>query len=267
MGTWKPVIPGMAMVLLLAGYADAQQKPGPASENPDLDGRTIIEMAQQAAGGETFVSPGTLLLSGYNVIYEEGGGSQIWNPYAMWRVFANLKTDSHAASGKVRIEAWSNARLALLLSYDGEATYDESGRVADQSANAIWGSNFGFGAIRNALDEGWMQQRRADRTVDGKPAYMVELTDPDGGKTLFGFEQGNFDILYVGFDTPRGWHERRYSDYFSKPGISWRQAGRVGLFYNGIKTNEAVWSDFEVGEIFPDDIFVIDKIPESPTFR
>ncbi len=264
----KRIVLGMAMVLLLSlGYAHAQSPLDPAPENPDLDGRIIVEMAQEAAGGETFISPGTLLLSGYNVIYDEGGESQIWDPYAMWREFVDQKTDAHSASGKVRIEAWREARLAMLLSFDGKATYNESGRMADRSANAMWNSNFGFGAIRNALDEGWTQQRRADRAVEGKPAYMVELTDPDGGKTLFGFDQGNFDILYVGFDTPRGWHERRYSDYFSKPDINWRQAGRVSLFYNGVKANQAVWTDFKIGEDFPDSIFVIDKIPENPTFR
>ena len=239
----------------------------PASQGrPELDGRTIIELAHEAAGGETFVRPGTLFLSGYNIIYDEGGGSRNWDRYAMWRVFAEEKADAHAANGKVRIEAWSDGNLAMLLSFDGEATYDRSGRMVDQSANAMWSNNFGFGAIRNALDEGWKQNRRADRAIDGKPVYMVELTDPAGGKTLFGFEQDTFDILYVGFDTPRGWHERRYSHYFSKPGVEWHQAGLVRLFYDGVKANEAIWTDFRIGVSFEDRIFVIDGIPGEPTF-
>ena len=199
----------------------------PASQGqPELDGRTIIELAHEAAGGGTFVRPGTLFLSGYNIIYDEGGGSRIWGPLRhVGGEFADEKADAHAANGKLRIEAWSNGSLAMLLSFDGEATYDQSGRMADQSANAMWSNSFGFGAIRNALDEGWKHNRRADRAIDGKPAYMVELTDPAGGKTLFGFDQDTFDALYVGFDTPRGWHERRYSHYFSKPGVDWSQAG------------------------------------------
>ena len=233
---------------------------------PDLTGRQIIEFAHEAAGGETFVRPGTLFLSGHNIIFDESGGSQIWDQYAMWREFADEKADAHAASGKVRIEAWADGALAMLLSYDGEATYDQSGPMADQSANAMWSSNFGFGAIRNALDEGWTQQRRVDRTIDGRPVYMVELIDPAGGKTLFGFDQSSFDTLYVGFDTPRGWHERRYSHFFSKPGSNWRQAGRIRLYYDGLIANEAIWTDFQIGETYGDEVFIVSEAPEGPSF-
>nr|WP_070958683.1 hypothetical protein [Hyphomonas sp. Mor2] len=235
-------------------------------ERPGLDGRSIIEQAHKAAGGDTFVNPVSLLLMGQNVIYGRDGSVTTWDEYAMWRVFADEKLDAHAANGKVRIEGWSDGKLALLLSFDGEATYNQSGRMEDQSANAMWSNNFGFGAIRNALDEGWAQTRRSDRTIDGKPAYMVQLTDPEGGKTLFGFERDTFQILYVGFDTPRGWHERRYSDYFSKPGITWQQAGRVRLFYDGVMANEAIWSDFTVGADYPEALFVIDDAPAAPSF-
>lgn len=233
---------------------------------PDLDGREIVERAHAAAGGAAFVNPGSLFLTGQNVIYGRDGETRTWDNYAMWRVFADSKADAHAATGKVRIEGWIGGTLALLLSFDGETTYDKSGRMEDQSANAMWSNNFGFGAIRNALDEDWTQARRSDRTIDGKPAYMVQLTDPEGGKTLFGFEHDTFQILYVGFDTPRGWHERRYSDYFSKPGMSWQQAGRVRLFYDGVLANEAVWEDFEIGGAFAERVFVITEVPTEPSF-
>ncbi len=48
----------------------------------------------------------------------------------------------------------------------------------DQSANAMWGANFGYGAIRNALDDGWNQKRLPDRLIDDAPAYLIELKDP-----------------------------------------------------------------------------------------
>lgn len=233
---------------------------------PGLDGSTIIALAHEAAGGATFVEPGALFLSGHNTIYGRDGGARTWDRYAMWRVFADEKADAHAANGKVRIEAWQGDKLAMLLSFDGQATYNQGGRMEDQSANAMWSNNFGFGAIRNALDEGWTQDRRSDRTIDGKPAYMVQLTDPSGGKTLFGFERSSLQILYVGFDTPRGWHERRYSDYFSKPGLDWQQAGRVRLYYDGVLANEAVWTDFEIGGTYEDEIFVISQAPSKPSF-
>lgn len=233
---------------------------------PQLDGRAIIELAHDAAGGETFVRPQSLFLSGQNIIYGQDGGATTWDRYAMWRVFADEKNDAHEASGKVRIEAWSGEKLALMLSFDGTATYNQNGLMEDQSANAMWSNNFGFGAIRNALDEGWSQARRSDRTIDGKPAFMVQLTDPSGGQTLFGIDRSTHQILYVGFDTPRGWHERRYSDYFSKSGTPWQQAGRVRLFYDGVLANEAVWTNFELDQTYSDGTFKIERSPTQPTF-
>ena len=250
-----PNTPDPAVTLVNAGQS-----------KPQMDGQTIIAMAHEAAGGDAFVNPGSLFLSGHNIIYGKDGGAQTWDHYAMWRVFADEKADAHIVNGKVRIEAWRGAKLAMLLSYDGEATYNQAGRMEDQSANAMWSNNFGFGAIRNALDEGWSQARRSDRTIDGKPAYMVQLTDPAGGTTLFGIDRSSYQILYVGFDTPRGWHERRYSDYFSKPGTPWQQAGRVRLYYDGILANQAVWTHFELGQSYPDDTFIVTEAPSEPSF-
>ena len=263
-------------VLALAGCASAQMGPpelGARSEmasafqsEPGLTGAQIIARAQDAAGGEAFVRPGTLFLTGYNLIRGPGGGEVIWDRYAMWRAFADEKADAHVASGKVRIEAWRGDDLALLLAFDGETTSNQDGPMEDQSANEMWSANFGFGAIRNALNEGWSQVRRPDRLIDGVPAYMVELTDPAGGTTLFGVRQSDAALVYVGFDTPRGWHERRYSHFFTKPGVDWVQAGRVRLFYNGVKANEAVWTDFAIGAPIADDVFVVDIAPDAPTF-
>ena len=66
---------------------------------PNLEGGMIIAMAHEAAGGETFVKPGSLFLSGHNIIYSADGGSKTWDRYAMWRVFGDEKSDAHAANG------------------------------------------------------------------------------------------------------------------------------------------------------------------------
>lgn len=238
--------------------------PAATQHEVSLDGAEIIRRAHAAAGGETFVRPGSLFLSGYNLIRSPDGGERLWDRYAMWRVFGDEKQDAHQANGRVRIEAWTGDALALLLTFDGAQTWNQDGLMEDQSANSLWSANFGFGAIRNALDPGWTQARRPDDLIDGQPAYLVELTDPSGGKTLFGFRQADFAILYVGFDTPRGWHERRYSEFFSKPGSDWVQAGRVRLFYDGIKANEAIWTDFRIGETYPDTLFQPTSAPARP---
>ena len=236
----------------------------------ELSAADIIAKAHAAAGGEAWVRPGSLFLRGYNVMHRgeiaEGGTPDVYDQYAMWRVYADEKADAHAANGKVRIEAWTGETLRLLLTFDGEATYTQNGRMPPSAADAQWSNSFGFGAIRNALDEGWTQRRLPDDFVDGRAAHFVELSDPAGGVTHFGIAMDDFAILSVGFDTPRGWHERRYSDFFTKPGVSWVQPGRVRLFYDGVKANEAVWTDFEVGGVFPDEAFVVETAPSEPTF-
>jgi len=238
--------------------------PTASQAQPALSGAAIIRRAHAAAGGETFTKPGSLFLSGYNIIRTPDGGEKLWDRYAMWRVFAEEKADAHQASGKVRIEAWTGADLALLLTFDGQHSWNQNGRMEDQGASTMWSANFGFGAIRNALDAGWSQERRPDDLVDGQPAFMVELTDPAGGTTLFGIRQRDAAILYVGFATPRGWHERRYSDFFSLPGSDWVQAGRVRLFYDGVKANEAIWTHFEVGGAYGDALFQVREAPQKP---
>lgn len=241
------------------------QLPVAVQANAQLSAVEIIRQAHKAAGGDTFVQPGRLFLRGYNII-RRGDNEVLWDKYAMWRQFDSSKEDAHMINGKIRIEAWRGDDLAMLVSFDGQTTYSKDGPMADQSANAMWSNSFGFGAIRHALDDGWTQTRKVDRLIDGKPAYMVLLNDPVGGETLFGIRQQDFAIVYVGFDTPRGWHERRYSNFFEKPGISWKQAGRVRLFYQGQKANEAIWTDFEIGADVADSVFVVEQQPASPTF-
>ena len=72
---------------------------------------------------------------------------------------------------------------------------------------------------------------------------------------MFGFRQDDFAILTVGFDTPRGWHQRRYSDFFRNDESGWLQPGRVRLYYNGVKSNEIYWTRFTLGDAFAVELF------------
>lgn len=249
-----------AMLFLIACSTSAEGTlsfPGQYAVNPELSAADIIAAAHKKAGGETWRRPKSLLMKGHAVMYR-GGKEAPYDRYEMMRVYADEKGDAHSVDGKVRIQAWAGGETVFIISFDGEKTYDINGPVEDQSANERWASNFGFGAIRHALDDGWMQKRLPDDLVDGRPAHFVELTDPSSGTTRFAFAQDDYAILYVGFDTPRGWHERRYSDFFSKPGVSWVQPGRVRLFYDGVKQNEVIWTDFEVGADLSDEMFVVE---------
>lgn len=132
---------------------------------------------------------------------------------------------------------------------------NQDGRLDDDSDSERWASNFGFGVIRHALDDGYTVSRLPDDYVDGTPAYTVQITDATGGTTLFNIRQGDFAIVSVGFDTPRGWHQRFYSEFFRNEDGSWLQPGRVRLFYNGIKANEIYWTKFKTGEAYPIELF------------
>ncbi len=237
------------------------QMPAAVQARPDLTARDILLAAHEAAGGEEWRDVRSVFLSGYNIIRRPDGTEVLWDRYAMWREYSDEKTDSHTAEGRVRIEAWSGDTLAMLVSFDGETTYTQDGPMDPEQARAMWASNFGFGAIRNGLDEGWSQVRLVDDLIDGAPAYIIELTDPSGGRTRFGIRQSDFATVYAGFETPRGWHERRYSHFFTKPGSRWVQPGRVRLHYNGVKANEAIWTDFEVGSEIDPSVFVILEKP------
>ncbi len=275
--------PSLSLFLVFLTSASIAEPPPALESRADLPAATqslqtlsaagIIAKAHKAAGGLSWVKPYRLKLTGYNLIRKQDA-ELVWDKYAMWREYAGEKSNAHAANGKVRIEAWSKGKLALLLTYDGKQTYNQNGVLKDQSANKMWSANFGYGAIRNALDQGWQQARLPDDLVDGKPAYMVELTDPSGGVTQFGIRQSDYAVVYVGFDTPRGWHERRYSNFYSKEGISWSQPGRVRLFYNGVKANEAIWTDFEVitrqesadKKTWNSGFFTVENPPAKPSF-
>lgn len=228
--------------------------PGLYPSQPDRSAADILAMAYEAAGGDSWRRPATLKLTGYAVIHQ-GGAAVRYDSYVMHRVYDWNKRDAHAADGKVRIEATKDGKTVLLLIFDGEKTYDLKGPVADQAANAQWASNFGFGAIRHGLDEGWAQKRLPDDMMDGEAVYMIELKDPKGGVTRFGINQRSYQVVYAGFDTPRGWHERRYSDYYRKKGVSWAQPRRVRLHYDGVKQNEIIWTDFELNAPMPHALF------------
>ncbi len=219
--------------------------------------RSIMEKAHKKAGGEFWQKPKSLTLKGYGLFYQ---GDTVFRheKHNMWRVFESEKLNAHAANGKVRIESFRDGKPIILLTYDGKNTYDLNGKQEKSEADKRWASNFGYGAIRHVLDEGYSLELSEYDSVYAEEVYMIKVTDPNGGETFFGITTEDYKIVKVGFQTPRGWHERIYSQFFEKPEYSWLQAGRVELFYEGKKSNEVFWEDFEVNEELPDNLFILD---------
>lgn len=228
--------------------------PSSSSSDELLSAEEIVVRAHQAAGGEEWLRPETLYLSG-TVTFFEGRSPNHMERYEMWRVYAKQKSSAHEASGKVRIRALQQGVVQLDIAFDGTTTYVDGLPTDDKSSGERWASNFGFGAIRHVFDPRYSLARLADDQVDGAASFNILVTDPQGGETLFGIAQKDYSILKVGFRTPRGWHERIYSHFFIQPGGKWKQPGRIRLYYDGIKQNEVQWTRFIVNQPIDSSVF------------
>lgn len=228
-----------------------------AEERPDA--ADIVRAAHAAAGGEAWRRPRSLELSGIATFYRDGRNSAATSvdDYHMWRVFPDESTEAHSANGMVRFDARSRGRIVFQTSFDGESSYDQNGRVEDAAGAEQWRSNFGFGIIRFALDEGFTVSRLADDTVDGHQCYFIEVLDPAGGRTLFGIDTGSYYVRMVGFSTPRGWHHRVYDDFEWHENPRFLQPTSVRLYYDGRKTADITWQDYRVNRRIEPSLFTL----------
>ncbi len=248
----KAAVSAALLMALAAPSASAQQA---------IDGPTILSRATQAAGGEAWAKAKTLTLSGRAVFYAPVGAAprSTADDYRMWRVYDPAREASHAAEGKVRIVATSKGKTLFTVGYDGATTWNERGIVPKAEADAYWANNFGFGIIRHAGDPGFKAERVPDDRIDGHPLYMVRLTDPSGGVTLFGIDQASYAIRSMGFATPKGWHLRTYDDFVTLKNPRWLQARHVTLYYDGVKANEVFWTDTKVNAAIDEALFAPPK--------
>lgn len=228
----------------------------PPEEEIVLTATEIMEKAHENAGGDFWKRPKSLVMKGYGIFYEDGKPvkNEVHN---MWRVYEDSKSNAHKANGKVRIESFRNGKPLFMVTYDGKNTYDLNGKQEASKADNRWASSFGFGAIRHALDDGYELKKVADDTINDTPVYQIKVVDQNKGETFFGIEKTDFRIVKVAFDTPRGWHHRIYSEFFTKSKYSWVQPGKVQLFYNDKIANEIFWDDFDVNQNLPDNLFVL----------
>lgn len=227
-------------------------------QSDNLTAQTIMEKAHQKAGGDFWRKPKSLTLKGHAIFYDSDTSYKN-ERHNMWRVFAATKEEAHVANGKVRIESFRAGKPIFVITYDGENTYDLNGKQEKSAADKRWASNFGYGVIRHALDEGYRLEKVADDTVKKEIVYTIKVIDPNQGETFFGIGKESFKIVKVAFQTPRGWHQRIYSQFFSKPEYTWLQAGRVELYYEDKMSNEVFWEDFAVNEVLPDSLFVLEE--------
>lgn len=220
-----------------------------AADDHTRTAREVVERGVAAHGGDLWLDPATLILSGEATFYSSDANTPRTHAddYRMWREMSADRQSAHGADGKVRITAKSGERVIFEVGYDGETTWNERGIVPKEQADAFWASNFGFGIIRSALRDGFTLENAPRRDVLGNEVELVRIIDPQGAATLFGFDAQSGFIRYLAFDTPRGFHERLYDD-FVKLENGWVQARRVTLLYDGVMANTVLWTETRVGE-------------------
>ncbi|WP_298308710.1 hypothetical protein [uncultured Erythrobacter sp.] len=222
-----------------------------------LTPRDVIERGLTAHGGDTFVDPQTLQLSGMATFFDPATGavSSTADDYRMWREFERGRTVAHGADGKVRIVAKDGGRTLFEVGYNGETTWTQNGIMPKDQADAYWANNFGFGIIRSALDEGFALSFVPPRTIAGHSVSIVRITDPGGQETLFGFDGESGFVRYMAFDSPRGFHERIYDDFVRLPESGWVQARSVTLLYDGVINNVVSWEKITIGDPIDASVF------------
>lgn len=231
-----------------------------------LTARQIVERVHAAAGGEAWLNAGTNVMRGQATLCRDGDPARCVHAdrYVMYRVYpTELQQGAHAGSGKFRLDALAGDRMLFQVAFDGEHSYDQNGPIPPERASNDEASAFGFSAIRFALEPGFTVELVTDDQVEGNPCHFLRVTDPTGTRTLFGIDQDTFAVRSAGWQTPKGFHQRLYSDFYRVGETEFVQPGRVRHFYDGVKSVDIRWTSAEIGEPIPDDVFVLGPRVES----
>lgn len=239
-------------IALAPPSATARSKP---AKEPTPD--EIIDRALEDAGGQQYRYPGSYHFTGVYLDYRGKTVPDVHQPYELWRVQPRDHPRGRVADGKIRVSAYLNGKPSLQLAFDGTKTYDINGPTGEGPEAGFWRTTMGFGMIRFALSPGYTLTRLADDKVDNQPVRMIRVTDPFGESAVFSIRKADYRVVRVTFPTPRGLHERIFSEFFTKPGSKWVQPGRVRSFINGEKEAEFLWKDYEIGPQLDDELFVI----------
>jgi hypothetical protein len=232
----------------------------------DLAARQIVERAHAAAGGKAWLAAGTNVMRGNATLCRDGDPQRCVHAdrYEMYRVYpTQLEHGAHAGSGKFRLDAYAGAKVLFKVAFDGQRSYDQDGPVPPERASSDEASAFGFSAIRFALQPGFSVERVTDDQVEGRPCFFVRVTDPTGTRTLFGIDQETYAVRSAGWQTPKGFHQRLYSDFYRVGDQGFVQPGRVRHFYDGVKVVDIRWTSAEIGQPIPDALFVLGPSVES----
>jgi len=245
----------LGLLLPLACSAEAPQQEA-------LTARQIMDRATAAAGGDAWRLASTIRLQGDATLYRDGRAVAA-DDYRMYRVYPRALDAAHTTTGKFRLDAQRADAVLFSISYDGEQMYDQNGPMDPAAAERLAASSFGYSAARFALNEGFELSRMPDDDIGGQPGHFLRVTDPSGTDTLFGIDADSYAIRLVAWETPQGWHQRTYSNFYWLDNPGFLQPGRVRLYYDGIKTADINWRTAQVDTPMADELFVLGP-PQKP---
>jgi hypothetical protein len=239
--------------------APASERPRLASPGEAATAQEILEFASESAGGDAWLYAETNVMEGHATLCRDADPSRCVHAdrYVMYRVYPREVKAAHAGTGRFRLDADAKGRPIFRIAFDGTRSCDQNGPVpaakaADDEANA-----FGFSAIRFARTPGYRVERLTDDDVEGRPCYLVRVTDPSGQYTLFGVDREDGSIRYAAWKTPRGWHHRLYSDFYWVADPGFLQPGRVRLYYDGLKAVDIRWTRASINRPLDERLFVL----------
>lgn len=247
----------------LASAAAAAGPPSVAPPPPDASADRILAFAAESSGGDAWLHADTNVMSGHAVLCRDANPARCTTAdrYVMYRVYPRELRSAHAGTGKFRLDALANGKVLFQIAFDGTRSYDQNGPVPPERAANDEANAFGFSAIRFARTPGFRTERLTDDDVEGRPCFVVRVVDPGGTATLFGIDREDGSIRLAAWKSPRGWHQRLYSDFYwvEKPGF--RQPGRVRLYYDGLKTVDIRWTNASIDTRLDDSLFVLPQPP------
>lgn len=240
-------------ILMLFGLSTTT----PASTDPSAE--DIIAFAAQAAGGDAWLYATTNIMSGHATLCRDGQPEACVHAdrYVMWREYPLNLSDAHTGSGRFRLDAYSGDRILFQNSFDGQHSWTHLGRVEEGEAREAQASNFGFSAIRFAGRVGFPVKRLVDDQIEGHACHVVRVEDPSGGGTLFWIDRDSGAIRAVAWPTPRGFHQRIYSNFYWIDDPGFLQPGRVRLYYDGVLTADVHWVEASINQPIDKAIFTL----------
>ncbi len=223
-----------------------------------ITAKQIIQKTIKSNGGEYWKHPKTMMLNGKAKMYTPGEIDLILDTYSMKRVFPDTNAQARQANGKVALLAESKGEVFFDLRFDGAKSKMYLSEHAKRFKDHFkWANNFGFGIIRFAIDQNLECKLVTDLNFGSIPCYYVSITDKSGQETIFGIDKEKFQIIYMGFDTPLGFHLREYSNFKRHKEVPFVMPLLLKIYYDNSLWFEVHWESFEINEPIEDKVFSI----------